>query len=198
MPENTFPLPCVIFAGGKSSRMGRNKALLPFDGFATLAEYQYARLFPLFDATFISVKTTEGYPERLPYLPDDPSITDSAPTAGFITAFRSLGAERIFALSVDTPFVDAAVIRALLSHDSDELDAVIARTEGGTHPLCGIYHRSLLARFETMAATGDHKLGRMLSERRVRYVDFDEEQLFSNLNHLHEYEAALKRVDKTT
>ncbi|UFS62453.1 molybdenum cofactor guanylyltransferase MobA [Sulfurimonas sp. HSL-3221] len=196
MPENAFPLPCIIFAGGRSSRMGRNKALLPFDGFATLAEYQYARLSPLFDSAFLSVKTTEGYPERLPYLPDDPSLTDAAPTAGFITAFRSLGAERIFALSVDTPFIDAAVIRTLLEHDSGELDAVIARTARGSHPLCGIYHRSLLARFEAMAASGDHKLGRMLSESRVRYVDFGDEQLFSNLNHPHEYEAALKMLDK--
>ncbi|WP_416768634.1 molybdenum cofactor guanylyltransferase MobA [Sulfurimonas sp. ST-25] len=196
MPENAFPLPCIIFAGGRSSRMGRNKALLPFDGFATLTEYQYARLSPLFNATFLSVKTTEGYPEGLPYLPDDPSITDSAPTAGFVTAFRHLEAERFFALSVDTPFVDTAVIRALLEHDRGELDAVIARTKGGTHPLCGIYHRSLLERFEAMAASGDHKLGRMLSESRVRYVDFDDEGLFSNLNHPHEYETALKMLDK--
>ncbi|WP_345972643.1 molybdenum cofactor guanylyltransferase MobA [Sulfurimonas diazotrophicus] len=196
MPENTFPLPCVIFAGGKSSRMGRNKALLPFDGFDTLAAYQYARLSPLFASAVLSVKTTKGYPEGLPYLPDDPSLADAAPTAGFITAFRSLDAERIFALSVDTPFVDGTVIRALLARDSRELDAVIARTARGTHPLCGIYHRSLLARFEAMAASGDHKLGRMLSESRVRYVDFDDEQLFSNLNHPHEYEAALKTLDK--
>ncbi|MBD3801236.1 MAG: molybdenum cofactor guanylyltransferase MobA [Campylobacterales bacterium] len=198
MPENTFPLPCVIFAGGKSSRMGSNKALLPFDDSATLAEYQYARLAPLFDSTHLCVKSSEGYPRLLPYITDDPSLTDAAPTVGFIAAFRTLGAERIFALSVDTPFVDAAVVRALLAADSGGLDAVIARTASGAHPLCGIYHRSLLTRFETMAATGDHKLGRMLSKSRVCYVDFDDEQLFSNLNHPHEYESALEIVNNKT
>jgi len=34
----------IIFAGGKSSRMGRDKALLPFGGYDTLTEYQYRRL----------------------------------------------------------------------------------------------------------------------------------------------------------
>ena len=37
-------IPCVIVAGGKSSRMGRDKALLPFGSFPTLTQYQLARL----------------------------------------------------------------------------------------------------------------------------------------------------------
>jgi len=186
-----FPLPCVIFAGGKSSRMGRNKALLPFDRAATLTEYQYARLRPLFERTYVSVKSPRGYPGHLPYLRDDPSLTDSAPTAGFISAFRTLDAERFFALSVDAPFVDASVIAALLAADGETLDAVIARTPAGRHPLCGIYHRSLLPRFEAMAATGSHKLGTLLGGSRVVYVDFPDETRFANLNHPHEYAAAL-------
>lgn len=37
-------IPCVIFAGGKSSRMGEDKALLPFGNFKTLTQYQLTRL----------------------------------------------------------------------------------------------------------------------------------------------------------
>jgi len=199
MPKVTpprFPLPCVIFAGGKSSRMGRNKALLPFDGFATLAAYQYARLSPLFETTHLSVKTAEGFPPDLPYIPDDPAIADAAPTVGFVAAFHALPSERFFALSVDTPFVDAEVINALLDADRPDLDAVIARTPAGIHPLCGIYHRSLLPRFEAMAVSGEHKLGKMLAACRTRFVDFDTEHPLSNLNHPHEYAAALEALAK--
>ncbi|MDP1784432.1 MAG: NTP transferase domain-containing protein, partial [Sulfuricurvum sp.] len=39
-----FDLPCILFAGGKSSRMGSDKSLLPFGGYPTLAQYQYERL----------------------------------------------------------------------------------------------------------------------------------------------------------
>lgn len=191
-----FDLTCVIFAGGKSSRMGRNKALLPFGGFASLAEYQYARLSPLFAKTYLSVKTAELFPDTLPVIPDDPAIGDFAPTAGFVSAFRALGDERIFVLGVDTPFVDAGIIAALIAADREEIDAVVARTKEGRHPLCGIYHRSLLPRFEAMAAAGDHKLGKLLRNCDVVYVDFEDEARFANLNHPHEYAAALEKLEK--
>lgn len=196
MPTNTplFDLPCVIFAGGKSSRMGRDKALLPFGGYATLAEYQYARLSRLFASVFVSVKTPAALPNSLRCIADDPSLELFAPTAGFISAFRSLDAERIFVLSVDTPFVDTEIIAALMRADGPGVDAVVARTAQGTHPLCSIYHRRLLPRFETMAASGEHKLGKLLQSINAEYVDFEDEACFSNLNHPHEYEEAVEKI----
>ena len=43
-----FEIPCVILSGGKSSRMGEDKSLLPFSSSKTLIEYQYKRLKPYF------------------------------------------------------------------------------------------------------------------------------------------------------
>lgn len=192
--EAIFDLPCIIFAGGKSSRMGRNKALLPFGGFPTLAEYQYARLAPHFTSTLLSVKSAADFPEGMPLIIDDPVAEDFAPTAGFLSAFRTLKVERIFVLSVDTPFVDETVVAALLDADRPGIDAVVARTGHGVHPLCGIYHRRLLPHFETMSASGEHTLGKLLRSCNVAYVDFGEEVLFANLNHPHEYAEALETL----
>lgn len=189
-----FPLPCVIFAGGKSSRMGRNKALLPFGGTVSLAQYQYDRLAPLFSTTHLSVRDAAPFPADLPTIPDPPDFDGYAPTAGFVAAFRALEAERIFVISVDTPFIDASVIGALLEADRDGLDAVVARTSEGPHPLCGIYHRSLLPRFEKMAADDRHRLNDLLNDAHTAFVDFSDESRFANLNHPHEYEAALRTI----
>jgi len=49
-------MPAVIFAGGKSSRMGKDKALLPFADCNTLSEFQYNKLTSLFDKVYISSK----------------------------------------------------------------------------------------------------------------------------------------------
>ena len=49
-------IPCVIFAGGKSSRMGEDKALLPFAEFNTLTEFQLTRLKKIFKTVYISCK----------------------------------------------------------------------------------------------------------------------------------------------
>ena len=46
----------VIFAGGKSSRMGEDKSLLPFGTYTTLAEYQHAKLSKLFYKVYLSAK----------------------------------------------------------------------------------------------------------------------------------------------
>lgn len=187
-----FTLSCILFAGGKSSRMGEDKSLLPFGGFPTLTQYQYDRLAKLFSHVSISTKSAEKFDFKASFLLDPPDA-DFAPTAGFVSAFRALGDERIMILSVDTPFVDAAVFQSLIDADEEGLDAVIARTATGSHPLCGIYHRSLFEEFERMLREGDHRLGKLLASRQTRYVEFSNEEAFANLNHPHEYKEALSR-----
>lgn len=187
-----FDMHCVIFAGGKSSRMGEDKSLLPFGDCPTLAQFQYNRLTKLFTHVSVSTKSAEKFDFAADFLLD-PNEADYAPTAGFVSAFRTIGSERILVLSVDTPFVDDTVFQSLIDADEAGLDAVIARTQTGSHPLCGIYHRSLLNEFERMLREGDHRLGKLLASSKTRYIEFENEEVFANLNHPHEYQEALSR-----
>lgn len=173
--------------------MGRDKSLLPFGGFSTLAQYQFRRLSLLFSNCYISAKNSEKFDFEVPVIPDPKDAAVYAPTAGFVGAFEALDSERIFVLSVDTPFVDEAEIAALLKADETTLDAVIARTASGSHPMCGIYHRSLFEPFKQMLAEENHRLGQLLKTHNTRYVDFSDETPFANLNHPHEYRTALDR-----
>lgn len=189
-------LPCVIFAGGKSSRMGQDKALLPFGDRPTLAEYQYRRLQAYFPRVYLSTKAPERFDFDVPVICDTHAVF--APTAGFAAAFAALEDNAFFALSVDAPFVDAGVIDALFSQfEAAPCDAVIARTGSGMHPLCGIYRRSLQKDFERMLEADDHKLGRLLKSRDTAFVTFDDEAPFANLNHPHDYEEALRRTHES-
>lgn len=187
-----FSLPCILFAGGKSSRMGQDKSLLPFGDFPSLAEFQYDRLCGFFEHIAISTKTADKFDFNAPFILD-PADVDYAPTAGFVSAFQTLECDRIMVLSVDTPFVGEREFRQLIEADSDDADAIIARTATGSHPMCGIYHRSLLGDFERMLREGDHRLGKLLAARTTRYVDFPDEEPFTNLNLPHEYQEALSR-----
>ena len=190
-----FSLPCIIFAGGKSSRMGEDKSLLPFGGFSSLSEFQYQRLTQLFAHVAISTKSADKFSFKAEFILD-PIEVDYAPTAGFVSAFKAINDDRIMVLSVDTPFVDASIFQKLIDSDSEELDAVIATTKTGSHPLCGIYHRSLFEEFERMLAEGDHRLGKLLASSNTLYVEFTDEAPFANLNHPHEYQEALKRIER--
>lgn len=173
--------------------MGEDKSLLPFGEFPTLTQFQYERLKNLFERVYISTKTADKFDFSAEFILD-PIDVDYAPTAGFVSIFREIMDERIMVLSVDTPFVDASVFQALIDADNTQLDAVIAKTAEGSHPLCGLYHRSLLGEFERMLAEGDHRLGKLLASSKTHYVYFEDETLFMNLNHPHEYEEALKRT----
>jgi len=193
--QKLFSLPCVIFAGGKSSRMGQDKSLLPFGSFSSLAEYQYQRLSKLFDNVYISAKENK-FDFNAKVIEDRPTDDLHAPTAGFEAMFTKLDDERVFVLSVDTPFVGEEEIKVLLENDSSGLDAVVAKTASGSHPMCGIYHRSLLPSFKSMLEENNHRLGQLLKISKSKFVMFEDEEAFANLNHPHEYEEALAKAKR--
>lgn len=189
-----FNLPCILFAGGKSSRMGQDKSLLPFGGYSSLAQFQYNRLSKLFSTVYISAKSREKF-DFNPDVIEDPAHCDFAPTAGFVAAFEAISQQRIFVLSVDAPFVEDEIIKTLIDADKPHYDAVIAKTPLGTHPMVGIYHRSLLCELKRMLIEGDHRLGKLLSFAKTHYVEFSHEDPFLNLNHPSEYEKAISRYN---
>jgi molybdopterin-guanine dinucleotide biosynthesis protein A len=188
-----FPLSCVIFAGGKSSRMGEDKALLPFGEFPTLTQYQYARLSQIFQNVYISCKNKSKFDFEANFIEDVKG--EYAPTLGFVSIFQTLQDERVFVLGVDTPFVTQDIIQKLLDADTALSDATIAKLDGRTQAMCGIYHRSLASKFENMQKTSQHKLGFLLKESNTNYVDFTDKNAFLNLNHPHEYQEALKYLN---
>jgi len=189
-----IPIPCVIFAGGKSSRMGEDKALLPFANFTTLTEFQYSRLSKIFSHVYISCKDKNKFDFQAAFIED--IVTDStyAPTVGFISSFEQLKCDSFFAISVDAPFIDESTIQTILQNDSLTNDATIAKTKSGLQPLCGIYHRSLLYDFKHMQKNDNHKLGRLLKDSKSSFIYFENDEKFLNLNTPQEYKQALQAI----
>jgi len=182
----------IIFAGGKSSRMGRDKALLPFGEYSTLCEYQYQRLAKIFETVHISTKEAK-------FDFDAPLIYDlypqSSPLVGLISIFETIESDECFILSVDAPFVDEQVIKRLYKQSEESLaDAIIAQSPGGNQPLCGIYRRSILPYAKEFIAQENHKLNALLRRADTTFVLFEDEAPFDNLNHPHEYEKALSNL----
>jgi len=186
-------IPCVIFAGGKSSRMGEDKSLLPFGDFATLTQFQYHRLKKLFKNVYISCKNSDKFDFEAEFI-EDVETKEYAPTAGFVAIFEKLNCEKFFVLSVDAPFVDESVITKLLSCDKKGSDATIARTPFGMQPMCGIYHKSLEKDFKKMLKSDNHKLGYLLKNSKTEFIIFNDDKVFLNLNYPAEYQEASRLV----
>ena len=183
------PLSAVIIAGGKSSRMGKDKALLPFGTFPTLSEFQYHKLSKLFQNVYISSKENKF---AFPCMVIEDIHKEDSPLVAIISVFETLDAEEVFVLSVDAPFVSEETIEKLLEYNESTLDAIVAQSPSGIQPLCGLYRRSILPLAHAQLKKGDHRLTDLLEFANTLYVVFDEDMPFLNLNHPQEYQEALK------
>ncbi|MFA5233545.1 MAG: molybdenum cofactor guanylyltransferase MobA [Sulfurimonas sp.] len=186
-----FDIPCVIFAGGKSSRMKEDKSLLPFGTFNTLTEFQLSRLSKIFKNVYISCKDKSKFDFEARFIEDIKTSSTYAPTAGFIAIFEHLTSESFFAISVDSPFIGENEIEKIIYADTKHADATIAKTASGMQPMCGIYHRSTNEKFSYMLKENSHKMGQLLNASKTIFVEFENEKPFLNLNHPHEYKEAL-------
>ena len=172
--------------------MGEDKALLPFAGFDTLVEYQYNRLSTIFTNVYISCKDKSLFAFDANFIEDKKNSSIFAPTLGFISAFDTLNTDKIFAISVDTPFITQKEIEKIMRADTSDVDAVITQTNEGVHPLCGIYHKTLLPKFEQMLKENNHKLSSLVKNVKTTYVSFPNSQAFFNMNHPKDYQKALQ------
>ena len=189
-------IPCVIFAGGKSSRMGEDKALLPFGNFDTLAEFQLFRLSKIFKTVYISCKNKSKFNFEANFIEDIKSDSIYAPTLGFVSVFENLQCESFFVISVDSPFIGKNEIEKIALSDELHVDATVAKRAGTIEPMCGIYHSSISENFSYMLKEDNHKLGFLLKASNTLYVDFENDKSFLNLNHPHEYQEALRLLNK--
>ena len=185
-----YDIPAILFAGGKSSRMGKDKALLPFGNYNTLSEYQYHRLKLLFSEVHISAKENK-FDFNIKVIYD--TYKENSPLIGIISVFETLKVEKVFILSVDAPFVNASVINTLIEKSLD-YDAVIAQSPSGEQPLCGIYSHTILPVAKAHLKKGDHRISNLLKAVKSRSILFKEDVLFTNLNYPQDYVAALKCV----
>jgi len=183
MNKKPFEIPCVILCGGKSSRMGEDKALLPFSNSNSLAQFQYERLKPIFKNVYISSKTDKfNFNSNL--------ILDKglefSPIVALETIFKNLKDEsKIFIITVDTPLVKMDTIKKLIESSID-FDITVAQTSK-THNLCGVFNNSCLCEVKQMLESGIHKVGFLLRNMNTNYIDFPNEDEFINLNDKVEY-----------
>ncbi len=103
------PLSVIVLAGGRSRRLGRDKALLPWRG-STLIEYMCARLREMSDDVLVVTGAERRYGDLLdvPIFADE--LRDCGPMGGLYTGLRHARHPYSLAVACDMPFVDRAVV----------------------------------------------------------------------------------------
>ena len=178
-------------AGGKSSRMEQDKALLPFGNYNSLAQYQYERLSKYFDNIYISSKSNK-FDFDIDIIED--KYNNSSPLVALISIFETLKIEEVFILSVDAPFISQQTIEKLYKEAEDKNSVIVAKSNNGIEPLCGIYRRSILDNAKKFLNEENHRLQALLKSVDTQEVSIDANE-FMNLNYPFEYEEAKRRLN---
>ncbi|TPH60456.1 molybdenum cofactor guanylyltransferase MobA [Helicobacter pylori] len=185
-------IPCVLLAGGKSSRfiinnIQTNKALMPFESHASLLEYQYSRLLKLFKQVIISAK--KSYELNAPYLLEKESGLFS-PLFGIHNAFLTLQTPYIFFIAIDAPLVSFESIKALCGIQN--FSVVYAKSPTKEHYLISLWHQSILNALNYALKTQNYRLSDLMNKTSSIAMNFDKEEEFLNLNTLKDYELAVQ------
>jgi len=132
---------CIILSGGKSSRMGEDKALMKV-GSKSIIELMIDKLKPFCNEIIISTNITEKYSQfGYKVVPD--KFKNSGPLAGIYSSLLETNSERNFVISCDLPLVSQNVIQKIINTNSDK-EIILPVTDGKYHQLCGIYSKSIL------------------------------------------------------
>jgi len=172
-----------VLAGGRSRRMGRDKALLPY-GDATLLEHALATLRDVCDDVVIA-GSRDDLSAFAPVIADE--FVECGPLGGMHAALAQSQLDWNLFLAVDMPRVTAEHLHKLLAQPrSVSTRAVFAQAGGRLQPLCGLYHRELAGKMAQALAEGKRAVIPVLESitdaHGLLRVDFEDAAAFLNMN----------------
>ena len=161
----------VILAGGKSRRMGCDKAFLSLDG-QTLIETVLENVQALAAEVIIVTNTPHQYAHLAARLV--PDIHRGVGVLGGVhSGLTAATYERSLVVGCDMPFLNRSLLRYLASL-SAQYEVVVPCVDGLLEPLHAIYSRSCLPLIEREIGAGRWQAFSFYPRARVRYVDRDE------------------------
>jgi molybdopterin-guanine dinucleotide biosynthesis protein A len=188
----------IVLCGGKSTRMGASKALLPFG-----PETMLQRVVRLLGGVVSPIVVVAAPAQPLPELPPQVIVTRDeregrGPLEGLRAGLKSLPStiDAAYVTSCDVPLLEVAFVREMLAF-ANGYDIAVMEIDGFPHPLSAVYRRAVLPHVEDLLATDRLRpvfLFDRVKTRRVRPDEITADpdlRTLRNLNTREEYARAL-------
>ena len=190
----------LVLCGGRSTRMGRDKATLPF-GDEVLLQRVVRLVSAMVDDVVVVGRKDQEYPE----LPEGVRIVydeteDQGPLGGLAPGLKASKADAVYATGCDVPFTKRDVVDLLFDRLEDK-SVSVAEAEGFLHPLTAVYRKDVHPVVERLLSKGRRRPFFLFEE--VPTAKVHEEDLravdpglntLANLNTPKAYEAALSML----
>jgi molybdopterin-guanine dinucleotide biosynthesis protein A len=191
----------IILSGGKSSRMGTNKALLKIN-----EKTNIERIADTLNGLFDDIILVTNDPKTFQFL-GLKMVSDHypgmGPLAGVHAGLKASKNDVNFIVACDMPFVSGPLAMTLVNK-CGYYDAVIPVINGSQHPLFSVFKKKVANQVAQNIEEGRLAMRGLLDHLNVLYVTEGElkeysggdlERFFFNMNHPHEYEDAKKRAE---
>jgi molybdenum cofactor guanylyltransferase len=191
----------IILSGGKSSRMGTNKALLKLNEKTTI-ERMVDILKIYFDDIILVTNDKESYQFLGVKMVSD-HYPGKGPLAGFHAGLMASDYDVNFITACDMPFISGELATTLVNM-IDHHDALVPVINGKMQTLCAVFQKKTVSKIEECIENGRLPIKNLLDHLNVLYVtekelqvysNIDMERVFFNMNHPHEYEDAKKWLE---
>jgi molybdenum cofactor guanylyltransferase len=193
----TAPLFGLLLAGGRSSRMRRDKAALQYHGRSQLA-HAFERLAAVTDRAFVSVRADQ---QDDPVRRGFPQIVDMrddlGPIAGILSAQQAHPQAAWLVLACDLPFLDESTLAHLIAARDMQGLATAYRSahDGLPEPLCAIYEPASCGPLAEFAAAGGNCPRKFLIRSGAALLAPLDAAALDNVNSTDEYWAAMQNLD---
>lgn len=165
----------VILAGGRSSRMQSNKALLPYRGGRFIEA-----IYRLLSSLFVEVILVTNNPEHYEFLPCKkiPDIYEGMGVlAGIHSGLYHSSSPTIFAVACDMPYLMESLIRHMASR-ADAGGVLIPESPSGFEPLHALYGKGCLAAIEATLQSGHRRIVSFFDQANVSTLNVEQVAYF--------------------
>ncbi len=174
-----MPVSGILLAGGKSTRLGRDKRFILL-GNKKIPLWQYAvNLLEEFTTDIIISAPQGSLPTSHPVIQD--IIPDIGPMGGLYTCLPKIKHQAAIVIPVDMPLLSSEILSELLKN-YNEKNITIARHSEKIEPLVGIYPAETHKTIAQLIQQGNYKIRNLFTYLPVRFVDFPDTKEFLNLN----------------
>ena len=182
----------IILAGGKSSRMGRDKSLL-FANNLPLIEKIVTQLKDHFPEIIIGSSDTEKY--RFLNLPVIPDLEEGkGPLMGIYSTLLHSSHEINFVVACDIPDLDMKFIQEMLRQAQNHQIVIPTWNDGKYEPLFAVYKKSVLNHVKELLGTGKRKISLLFDLVDVKYLPLpDDVKWYKNLNTMEDYKKYIEQ-----
>ena len=159
-----------ILAGGKSTRMGQNKALMEYNNNTLIG-----RISKEFKGSYeVLVSAAErGIYEELKLKVVYDEHRSIGPIEGIRRVLMNASEDYVFVCAADMPFVNREIAEYIAEFISSDYDCYVVADEERLHPLCAIYSKKVLPVIEELIAKGRYKLTDIFKAVRTKYISLE-------------------------